>query len=154
VDKSQGFEVTANITYPCPLPFNTQEYSASNCSATIMLPEGLTLISDETTCSLGEIRTETRVQTSFLIRADEKVREGPLGISVIATGIVKGFVKAEETHLSYPYEDRVGGFCTTSFSVIPEFSLVSTLALFMVATLLAAIIYDGKNQMKGGVRAN
>jgi len=118
VNRGDTFEVEANITYPCPASFNTYEYSASVCSATIELQEGLELALEETTQqSLGNITAGDFVETSWSIYASET---GSHSVSVTVTGTVKGNVGIHGTYPSYDYTDEIGGF-TSDTVVIPEF---------------------------------
>ncbi len=118
VSKGDNFQATANITYPCPTPFNKADYPASSCKATIKLPEGLELGLGETTQhSLEDVSAGNSVQTSWSINASET---GFHNISVTVTGIVEGNVWAHETYPSYNYTDEIGGSRINSLSVINE----------------------------------
>ena len=116
VSKGDDFEVTANITYPCSAPFDTADYPASYCNATIKLPEGLELALGETTQHyLGDIVAGNFVQTSWSIHASEG---GFHNISVTVTGIIEGSVEAHKTYPSYHYDDAIGGSCTNLLSIL------------------------------------
>ena len=116
VNKEESFEVIANITYPCSTPFDTGEYSASYCKATIKLQEGLELALGETAQhSFGNITAGNSVQTSWSIHANETSFRN---ISVTVTGIVEGNVGYNEKY--YNYEDAIGGSCTNLLSITNE----------------------------------
>ena len=122
VSKGDNFEVTANITYPCSTPFDTADYPASSCKATIQLQEGLELALGETLQHpLGNIIAGNPVQTSWSIHANET---GFHNISVTVTGIVGGSVWTHGTYPSYNYEDEIGGSFTNSLSIINQTSRV------------------------------
>jgi uncharacterized protein YvpB len=142
VDKGENLTVTANITYLCPEPFNTYIFSASNCNATIIIPENLLVTSDEATHSLGQITTNNPVQTTWLINASHT---GSFDVSIIVSGMVEGFVETHEIHIGYSYEDETGGSYVKTLLVVPEYQPVLILPLFMIATLLVITVYKRRH---------
>lgn len=147
VDKGENFTVTANITFPCPTPFNMYGRTAFHCNASITLPEGLTLASGEAIRNLGEINSGNAVQTSWLIHA---IEAGSPSISVLATGMITDTVSEHEngSYSNYSYQDLIGGPLTISISVIPEFPSFFIFSLFMVATLLTVIFYRRRQRKR------
>jgi len=118
VVEGENFEVAANMTYTCLPPFDTGEYPASSCNATIKLTEGLKLGSGETAQhQLGSIPAGNLVHTSWTINANET---GSYNVSVTVAGIVEGGVGAHGNYSSYNYEDAIGGSCTASLSITSQ----------------------------------
>jgi len=118
----QRFNVTANITYPCPTPFSIYDYPASSCFATIHLPEGLTPADGESAVNnLGELQAGSASTTSWTV---ECVRSGNYSISVEAEGKIEGFVaEKSDAGPSYRYIDRIGGYAASAINVTqpPQF---------------------------------
>lgn len=108
-----NINLTANITYPCPAPFNCSEFPASEVTATITLPSGMSLNSGSNTVSLGSLGAGNSVEASWSIYLEDN----PAGktISVTAGGTVSGSVPAiysSNNNLIYPaydYVDMIGG---------------------------------------------
>jgi len=116
ISEDDDFEVTANITYSCSTPFDTADYPAYSCKATIELQENLELALGETTQhSLGNIIAGDSVQTSWSIHA---TKPGLNNISVTVTGIIEGSVGIHGTYPYYDYEDEIGGLSISSLSVV------------------------------------
>lgn len=143
VDKGTNFTVTANITYLCPAPFNTDTSSAFDFNATILLPENLAIISSEATHSLGYITTNNPVQTTWLINA---TYTGSFDVSITVAGMVEGTVEAHDPYISYSYQDEIGGSYVKTLLVVPEHPSFLILPLFMIVTLLAIIFYKRRIQ--------
>jgi uncharacterized protein YvpB len=125
VSEGDDFEVIANITYSCSIPFGIADYPASSCKATIELQEGLELASGETAQHyLGNVNGGNSVQTVWAIHPSDT---GFYNISVVVTGIVEGSVEAYETYPSYSYEDKIGGLSVGSLFIImpPAISILS-----------------------------
>lgn len=105
--------VTADITYPCPSPFDSSMYPAKGAIATIALPEGISLDSWPMNISLGDMAAGSTTRATWKIRIDEPV--SGKSIMVQAEGVVSGQVP--EAHwtgvsVSYPpysYTDAIGG---------------------------------------------
>ena len=142
VGSGDDFEVIANITYRCSAPFDISDYPAASCEATIELQEGLELAFGETTeYSLGSITTGNSVQTSWSIHA---VETGFYNISVTVTGIVEGGVGAHATLPSYNYEDKIGGSCTNSLSIVNQTYRVHNLDTGLNYTTIQEAIDDNE----------
>jgi len=114
------FNVTATITYPAPPPFPTGQYPASAANATIMLPEGLSLITGQTakkTIGSGELAAGASAILTWIVQADSL---GFYTISVESEGKVAGFVPPLPSYPEfYSYEDRIGGFAESNITVFP-----------------------------------
>jgi hypothetical protein len=105
--------VTADITYPCPSPFDTSMYPARNAVAVITLPDGMSLDSGSRNISLGDMKAGSTAKATWKVRVNNLV----IGksITVQAQGKVSGQVP--EAHwsgmsVSYPpysYIDAIGG---------------------------------------------
>jgi hypothetical protein len=105
--------VTADITYPCPPPFNSSMYPAKDAAAMIILPEGMSLDSGSTNISLGDMNAGSTVKATWKVKVDKPVTGKSLIIQ--AQGEISGNVP--EAHwtgesVSYPpysYTDAIGG---------------------------------------------
>jgi hypothetical protein len=104
--------VTADITYPCPQPFDCSAYPASNTNAEIHLPPGMN-VSGSPTIDIGNLA----VGRSATISWNVKVISDAAGsvITVSAGGEVSGAVPQVSwngNQVSYPaynYTDEIGG---------------------------------------------
>ncbi len=105
--------VTADVTYPCPMPFNSSHYPAKDAVAMITLPDGMSLDSSGSWKTLGDMNAVSSARATWKVKID-----GPVGgkkIAVQAQGKVSGQVpEARWTGLgvSYPaysYTDAIGG---------------------------------------------
>jgi|GEM_PF-1474091 len=106
IHEGDTFAVTANITYPSPAPFQTTDYPASLCNATITLPTGLILAQGETNKkTLGNILAGSSTLINWTVKAESI---GTFNITVETEGKVDGSVSAHESFPSYNYEDRIG----------------------------------------------
>jgi len=113
------FTVTATATYPCPDPFHHGEYPASSSSATITLPEGLTLVSGETsekTLGTGNLAAGNSATVSWMLRGDSPDSHN---VRFVAEGTIAGF-------FSYPYQDRIGGSINVTVTVNPQTPVEAT----------------------------
>ena len=105
--------VTADITYPCPLPFDSSMFAARDAAATITLPDGISLDSGSRNISLEDVLAGSTEKASWKINIDE-LASGKT-ILVQARGMVSGQVpEANWTGIgvSYPpysYTDAIGG---------------------------------------------
>ena len=113
---SQSFTVTANITYVCPAPFTSYDYPASSCKATILLPDGLTLLSDNATKNIDYLKGKETVNVSWTVRAEDL---GNYTFTVEAEGEISGFVgeKSDVGLKSYSYKDRIGEYASNLITV-------------------------------------
>ncbi len=105
--------VTADVTYPCPVPFNSSLYPAKNAVAVIALPDGMSLDSSGSRKTLEDMNAGSTARATWKVNVD-----GPVSgktITVQAQGEVSGQVP--EAHwtgmsMSYPaygYTDAIGG---------------------------------------------
>ncbi len=106
--------ITANITYPCPSPFNQSQFLAKSCTADITLPEGMSLASGSTSIPLGNIKAGSTIKTSWKVNIDKPV--SGKSVAVKAQGIISGHVpEAYWTGMGivyppYNYTDAIGGY--------------------------------------------
>ena len=105
----QLFLVSPNITYVCPGPFPPYDYSASSCTATITLPEGLTLAEGKNaTKNIGSLQAGGTAQVFWIVEAE---RPGNYCITIDAEGEINGFVgEKADVGQSYNYQDRIGAY--------------------------------------------
>ena len=105
--------VTADIAYPCPMPFDCTRYPASDATAQIALPAGLTLVRAPATVSLGNMAAGRSTRVTWDVRVDEPAAGKTIDVS--ASGVVSGSVGAAYwagDNVAYPpydYTDRIGG---------------------------------------------
>lgn len=83
-------EVTAEITYPCPQPFDCSAYSASNTSAEIILPSGMYLLEGASRIYIGYLPAGESVTVTWKVKLD--VDGAGSSITVTASGVVSGSV--------------------------------------------------------------
>lgn len=113
------FTVTASVTYPCPMPFDSTMFPASDAFAGISLPSGMTLVGPSAQVSLGTMGAGTSSTITWTVHADRN-SHGSV-ISVTAGGIVTGHVPDAwatgqiNYYPAYDYTDVIGG--TGSFTV-------------------------------------
>lgn len=105
--------VTAEITYPCPMPFNSSLYPAQDAVAVINLPEGMSLDSGSRIISLGAVMAGSTLRKSWKAKINKPVSGKT--IMVQAQGIVSGQVPEAHwtggsvTYPAYSYTDAIGG---------------------------------------------
>ncbi len=105
--------VIADITYPCPSPFNASMYPARDAMALITLPDGVSLASGSRNVSLGDMRAGLTAKAIWKINIDKPV--SGKRITVQAKGVVSGNLpEANWTGVSvsyppYSYADVIGG---------------------------------------------
>jgi len=108
--------VTAKITYPCPQPFDSSLFPASDSFAKISLPSGMTLVSSSQEVSLGTMGAGTSVTVTWSVHVDAKVSGSQ--IVVDAGGYVSGHVPDANWngqsvyYPAYDYTDVIGGSTT------------------------------------------
>ena len=83
-------EVTAEITYPCPQPFDCSAYSAYNTSAEIILPSGMYLLEGASRIYIGYLQSGESVTVTWKVKLD--VDGSGSSITVTALGVVSGTV--------------------------------------------------------------
>jgi len=119
--QGENFTVTANITYPCPPPFPSDQYPATMVNVTITVPDGLSLAPGETskkTLGTSNLAPRESATVEWPVQAD---RAGRYNITVEAEGKIEGFAPPIPW-LDYPeyyYEDRIGG-SNQSTVIIPS----------------------------------
>lgn len=105
--------VTADVTYPCPVPFNSSRYPAKDAVAVIALPDGMSLDSSGSRKTLGDMKAGSTGRATWKVKID-----GPVSgktIMVQTQGKVSGQVpEARWTGMSvsypaYSYMDAIGG---------------------------------------------
>jgi hypothetical protein len=105
--------VTADVTYPCPMLFNSSLYPAKDVVTVIALPDEMRLDSSGSWKTLGDMNTGSAARATWKVKVDGPV-DGK-AIAVRAQGKVSGQVpEAHWTGLgvSYPaysYTDAIGG---------------------------------------------
>jgi hypothetical protein len=105
--------VTADITYPCPSPFDSSMYPAKNAVAVITLPDGMSLDSGFRNISLGDMKAGSTAKATWKVRVNEPV--SGKSIMVQAQGNVSGQVPEAHwtgmsvSYPSYSYTDAIGG---------------------------------------------
>lgn len=105
--------VTSEVTYPCPKPFNSSLYPARDVTATIVLPDAVSLDSSKPSRSLGDMNAGSTARATWKVKINGPVKGKT--IAVRAQGTVSGAVA--EAHwtgigVSYPaysYTDAIGG---------------------------------------------
>jgi hypothetical protein len=105
--------VTADITYPCPSPFDSTMYPAKDAMAVITLPDGMSLDSGSRNISLGHMKAGSTAKATWKVRVNEPV--SGKSIMVQAQGNVSGQVPEAHwtgmsvSYPSYSYTDAIGG---------------------------------------------
>ncbi len=111
--------VTATVKYPCPAPFSPMQFPASEASASIALPAGLTLLGAQT-IAIGNMPAGTTQTVSWQVRVDQVPAAGT-AITVQAGGVVSGSVPEanwngqSQSYPPYSYTDLIGGTGTLAF---------------------------------------
>ncbi|TVM00599.1 MAG: hypothetical protein CV087_13450 [Candidatus Brocadia sp. WS118] len=119
-------EVTAEITYPCPQPFDCSSYFAFNTSAEIVLPPGAGLLGGSPKINIGYLHAGGAVSVTWYVKFHSDVSGS--SISVKTTGHISGTVpevvrknekdtngekndknkKDNDLYPAYEYTDEVG----------------------------------------------
>lgn len=105
--------VTADITYPCPEPFDSSMFPAEDTKAVITLPDGMKLASGSSMISLGEMKPGSTRKISWKAMVDKPVAGKKIGVT--AFGIVSGHVPEarwtgeQKVYPPYDYTDAIGG---------------------------------------------
>ncbi|MEM3699843.1 MAG: C39 family peptidase [Candidatus Bathyarchaeia archaeon] len=102
------FQVNVTITYPKPLPNALNDYDATSCNATIILPQNLSLVAGETpkkTVSSGFLEAGASTSVNWTLVADDY---GVYAIGVEVEGLVSGSVWPHGDYPAYNYNDRIG----------------------------------------------
>jgi hypothetical protein len=119
ITAGQPFQVNVTVTYPEPPPGTIENYTASMCNATIILPRTVRLAEGEKakkTLGTSVLEAGESANLSWTLVATTY----PIWnkITIIAEGLVAGHVF--EHHPDYPaynYTDRIGG--KTAFTIGP-----------------------------------
>lgn len=105
--------VTADVTYPCPKPFDTSMFPARDARAVITLPDGMRLASGADMVSLGEMMAGSTKKASWKVAVDKPLTGKE--INVTAYGTVSGHVPEarwtgeQKSYPPYDYTDIIGG---------------------------------------------
>lgn len=108
-------KVTALVNYPCPNPFDCTAFPAENATATLELPDGITIPPHESlTVSLHTMAAGTTQSVSWQVDLSDTLAAGT-AIGVRAQGTVSGSVPAAPwqgqgvVYPAYTYTDDIGG---------------------------------------------
>ncbi|KAB2835818.1 MAG: C39 family peptidase [Candidatus Brocadia sp.] len=91
-EKTAGsvLEVTAEITYPCPQPFDCSAYYTFNAIAEITLPPKMSLLEGTSSIDIGHLQAGESVTVTWMVKLDEDSSGSSIGVK--ATGLVSGAV--------------------------------------------------------------
>jgi uncharacterized protein YvpB len=109
------FQINTTITYPQALPNVLNNYPASSCNATIILPANLSLALGETskkTIGTGSLGAGASSTVSWMVTADSSMN---CTIVIEAEGLVSGSVWSHDGYSAYDYSDRIGA--TVNFTI-------------------------------------
>lgn len=102
--------VTADITYPCPRPFNCEAFPATGATAQIILPDSMHVYSSSS-AEIGDLSAGESVSVTWNVMIDG-IPDGS-SIAVKADGLISGAVPdvflPGISYPSYNYSDRIGG---------------------------------------------
>lgn len=103
--------VTANITYPCPQPFDCTAYPASDSNAEITLPSGMHLQKGKSQIKIGKLLAGKNVNVTWNVQLD--TNGAGSWINVKGSGNVSGdvpeFKVKKVVNPAYDYKDNIGG---------------------------------------------
>jgi hypothetical protein len=105
--------IAAEITYPCPKPFDTSSFPASDAWAEMILPDGMRIVSGSNKVSLGEMSAGSSKKASWRVAMD-KSQVGK-EIRIKAYGNARGHVPEanwtgeKKSYPPYDYTDAIGG---------------------------------------------
>ena len=105
--------INAEISYPCPKPFDSSLFPAKDTKAVIALPEGMRLVSGSNTILLGEMSAGSSKKASWKAAIDQTVAGKE--VKLTAYGIVSGHVPearwtgVQKSYPPYDYSDIIGG---------------------------------------------
>jgi hypothetical protein len=102
------FQLNATITYPQAPTNSFNNYSASSCNATIILPDNLTLAQGENqkkTVGTGSLEAGANATVSWMLTTNYS---GAYTVTIEVEGLVSGSVGANANYTSYDYIDRIG----------------------------------------------
>jgi len=103
--------VTANITYPCPHPFDCTAYPASDSNAAIMLPSGMHLQNGQSQVTIGELQAGESVNVMWNVQLDANGAGSWIKVngSGFVSGAVPEFKVKKVVYPAYNYKDNIGG---------------------------------------------
>jgi hypothetical protein len=105
--------VSANITYPCPQPFNCSTYPASSAIAKIILPSYMHVKDGSSTIGIGNLVAGSNITVSWKVTADADASGSDITVS--AGGQISGAVPQvfwngnQVSYPAYSYIDEIGG---------------------------------------------
>ena len=113
VQAGNTISVTADVTYPCPTPFDCSQYPATNANIELSMPAGMNVIGGIASVDIGALPAGGTSKTTWQVSIDH-VSLGA-AISVSASGEISGVLPAaawtggEVNYPSYTFTDRIGG---------------------------------------------
>jgi hypothetical protein len=104
------FQINATIMYPQPLPNAFDNYPATSCNATVILPTNanLTLAEGEASkkvLSTGTLNAGASSTVSWTLVATSSTS---CNITIEAEGLISGSVGSHYNYTAYDYSDRIG----------------------------------------------
>jgi hypothetical protein len=105
--------VTANITYLCPQPFDCSAYPASSAIAKIILPSYMHVNDGYSTIGIGNLAAGSNITVSWNVTADADASGSVITVS--AGGQISGAVPqvfwrgVQVSYPDYSYTDEIGG---------------------------------------------
>lgn len=134
VPPNSPFEVDANITYVCPVPFGLySEYMADPCKATIQLPPGFSLAPGENLSKSFSNSFYCEQSSIVSWQLVSGLNTGNYSASVTAEGVIHGSMPSTGNYSAYSYDDNIGGTCATNIEVEP----------YLVACALKSVVGQG-----------
>jgi hypothetical protein len=111
-------DVTVNVEYSCPEPFDKTLYPTQNAAVQIALPQGVTLVRGSSTIPIGTLSAASASRNTWRLFCDTDAVGKEIQIS--AWGIISGSVP--EAHwngqsvyyLAYSYVDAIGADATVT----------------------------------------
>lgn len=108
--------MTAQITYPCPEPFDNAQFPARDAVAQITLSQGMMLKDSSATVPLGTIYAGSTVEASWKVICSSEATGKT--VSIESWGIVSGHVPQAQwqgqvvSYPAYEYTDAIGSEAT------------------------------------------
>ena len=113
-------EVEADITYPCPSPFDVSQFPAKDAFAEISLPDGMTLVGSQQQTMIGSLQAGAGVSVTWKAQCDQGIPQGA-SIEVTAAGIISGSLpeafywgNSDACYPGYSYTDLIGGMSSVA----------------------------------------
>lgn len=103
--------ITARITYPCPEPFNCNDFPASNTIASIKLPSGLHIEKGKSKKKIGDLKAGESVNVTWKVHLNSNGTGSWIKVSTggIVSGSVPAFKSSGGLYHAYNYKDNIGG---------------------------------------------